>query len=179
VGWRTNDGGAFGGTYESWIDKQIREAEQRGDFDDLPGKGEPLTNASRPSDPDWWIKQKVAEENLDLSAAMPLPLQLRKEAQGLPDRLLKEGTEGAARAVLDDFNDRVRASWRQSYDGLPVQAQLVDVDRLLAKWRSEQAARTAIDAANPSHTQAPPRPPRLAWRALRQLARRAPWRAQT
>lgn len=28
--------------FESWIDRQIREAQERGEFDDLPGAGEPI-----------------------------------------------------------------------------------------------------------------------------------------
>ena len=33
--------------YESWIDRQIRQAQERGDFDNLRGLGQPLT----PDDP--------------------------------------------------------------------------------------------------------------------------------
>ncbi|GAT83553.1 molecular chaperone DnaJ [Streptomyces sp. F-3] len=28
--------------FESWVDRQIREAQQRGEFDRLPGAGRPL-----------------------------------------------------------------------------------------------------------------------------------------
>jgi DnaJ family protein C protein 28 len=37
-----------GRDWESWIDQQIREAQERGEFDDLPGKGKPLDLASNP-----------------------------------------------------------------------------------------------------------------------------------
>ncbi len=30
------------GNFESWIDRQIRQAQERGDFDNLRGKGAPL-----------------------------------------------------------------------------------------------------------------------------------------
>lgn len=175
MGWRTSDGGASGGTYESWVDKQIRAAEERGDFDDLPGKGQPLKNPSRPDDPDWWIKQKVAEEGLDLTAAMPLPLQLRKEAQGLPERILRERTERDALAVIEDFNDRVRMSWQESYTGLPVQAQLADVDELLEHWRAKRPAR-ANAGASPTPESDQARPTGFVRRALYRMARKPPWR---
>ena len=48
--------------YESWIDRQIREAMERGEFDDLPGAGRPL---HLDDDPDWWVKAKIARENLE------------------------------------------------------------------------------------------------------------------
>ena len=45
---------------ESALDKAIR----RGDFDDLPGLGKPLTGLHGSSDPDWWIKQKMDTEGI-------------------------------------------------------------------------------------------------------------------
>jgi hypothetical protein len=41
--------------YESWIDRQISEAEKRGKFDDLPTAGKPLPDLGR-SDENWGIK---------------------------------------------------------------------------------------------------------------------------
>jgi hypothetical protein len=64
-----------GVSFESWIDKQIREAEERGDFSNLPGRGEPM-----PGSPDttydelWWVKQKMAREGLSV---LPPMLALR------------------------------------------------------------------------------------------------------
>ena len=34
--------------WEKWIDQQIREAQERGEFDNLPGKGKPLDLAPNP-----------------------------------------------------------------------------------------------------------------------------------
>jgi len=48
--------------FESWIDRQIREAMERGAFDNLPGAGKPL---HLDPDPDWWAKAKIADENLE------------------------------------------------------------------------------------------------------------------
>ena len=35
-------------SYRSWVDEQIRDAERRGAFDNLPGKGKPLPGIDRP-----------------------------------------------------------------------------------------------------------------------------------
>ena len=32
-------------SFTSWIDRQINEAQERGDFDNLPGAGKPLPRA--------------------------------------------------------------------------------------------------------------------------------------
>jgi hypothetical protein len=39
--------------WESWIDKQIREAEERGEFEDLPGAGQPIPDLDKPFDELW------------------------------------------------------------------------------------------------------------------------------
>ncbi|MFI6816174.1 DUF1992 domain-containing protein [Nonomuraea sp. NPDC050328] len=60
--------------FETWIDRQIREATERGEFDNLPGSGKPI-----PGDELWWIKQKLRSGNL--SFPLPPTLALRKEAE--------------------------------------------------------------------------------------------------
>ena len=60
---------------ESRVEKMIREATERGDFDNLPGMGKPL-NLKGLDDPDWWAKQKIKDEDLDSSALLPPTLQL-------------------------------------------------------------------------------------------------------
>lgn len=72
--------------YESLVDRQIREAQERGEFEDLPGAGRPLTGSGQPSDEDWWLKELVHRENLGPSA-LPTTLRLRREGEDLPRRL--------------------------------------------------------------------------------------------
>jgi len=46
------------------IDEQIRQAIQRGDFDDLPGKGKPLDLNENPyEDPGWRMTYRILKEN--------------------------------------------------------------------------------------------------------------------
>jgi predicted flavoprotein YhiN len=42
-----------------WIDRQIREARERGEFDNLPGTGKPLPDLDKPYDENWWVRQKL------------------------------------------------------------------------------------------------------------------------
>jgi hypothetical protein len=68
-----------GVSFESWTDKQIRDAEARGDFARLPGAGKPLpADVEQPYDELWWIKRKMAREGLTV---LPPTLALRKEAE--------------------------------------------------------------------------------------------------
>jgi hypothetical protein len=149
MGWRTSDGRHFSGSYESWIDRQIREAEERGEFDDLPGAGKPLEHLGAPDDPEWWIKRLVAREQLDLSAALPPQLALRKEAQHLPERALELPSEQAVRELAEDFNVRVRDCWRRPLEGPPVVVRTVDPEELVAHWRANRPRPAIMRAESP------------------------------
>ena len=74
-------------SFETWVDRQIREAAERGEFDDLPGTGKPIPDLHKPHDENWWIKQKLRSENLSY---LPPTLELRKggrrRARGRPRR---------------------------------------------------------------------------------------------
>jgi DnaJ family protein C protein 28 len=50
--------------WESAIDKQIREAMERGEFDNLPGAGKPLDLSDDPHTPDdWRMAFKILKDN--------------------------------------------------------------------------------------------------------------------
>ena len=141
--------------WESPVERAIREAQERGEFDNLPGTGKPLRSLGDPErdDPDWWVKQLAEREHLDLSGALSPPLALRKEAATFPASLLDLRTEASVRAVLEDYNHRVKTDRLRPGVGstFPIWAPLVDVDDLVEQWRTlreEQAAQRAAAAGN-------------------------------
>ncbi len=139
--------------YESPVEKAIREAQERGEFDNLPGAGKPLPHLG--DDPDWWVKQYAQRENLDLSGALSPALALRKEKAGFPESLLDLATEESVRVVLEDYNRRVKLDRLRPAIGkqAPLLAPLVDVDDMVDRWRglrAEAEAREAADSAGPA-----------------------------
>ena len=48
----------------SLADRRIREAMERGEFDGLPGAGQPIPDLEDGYDPDWWAKKWVQREGL-------------------------------------------------------------------------------------------------------------------
>jgi hypothetical protein len=38
---------------ETWVERQIREAQERGAFDNLPGAGKPIPGIAEPDDEHW------------------------------------------------------------------------------------------------------------------------------
>ncbi len=45
--------------WESWVERKIRESMERGEFDNLPGQGQPLPDLARPYDELWWLRKKL------------------------------------------------------------------------------------------------------------------------
>lgn len=126
------------------VERQIREAQARGAFDDLPGAGKPL-NLGTTSDPDWWVKGLIERERLDMTAVLPSAMQLRKEAESFPESLADIAREETVREVLADFNRRVkRDRLRPAPEGMPqVIAPTVDVDDMVARWAELRRDRAA------------------------------------
>lgn len=155
--------------YETPVDKAIREAQERGEFDNLPGAGKPLANLGNPDDPDWWVKQYAAREKLDLSGALSPALAHRKEAAGFPASLADLSTEASVRAVLEDYNRRVKLDRLRPAVGryAPLLAPVVDVEDLVRQWHAlREAARAAAAASAPAPVvvTAPRRPWWAFWR---------------
>ena len=121
---------------ESWVEKQIREAQERGEFDNLPGAGKPLQGLDDP-DPDWWVKKMMAREGLDASDALPPVMLLRRERASFPESLVDVRTEEGVREILRDYNARVIDERRRPVVGKasPVWAPTVDVDEMVEQWR--------------------------------------------
>ena len=127
--------------YESPVERAIREAQERGEFDDLPGAGRPL-DLRDPDDPMWWVRQLAEREQLDFTGALPPAVALRKEAATFPESLGELRSEESVRAVLEDFNRRVRRDRLRPPDpGMPqLLAPTVDVDAMVERWRALRAA---------------------------------------
>lgn len=45
-------------------ENRIRDAVERGEFDDLSTAGKPLPDLAEPYDPNWWIRKWVKRERL-------------------------------------------------------------------------------------------------------------------
>jgi hypothetical protein len=137
---------AYWARYESVIDQQIRKAEERGDFADLPGKGKPLPGLDGPDDENWWIKSWIRREGVPSEALLPTPLQLRKEAERLPETVRDLPTEEAVRAAVAEVNRRI-AEWVRAPSGPAVPVRPVDTDAILQEWRSARPTPPAAPAS--------------------------------
>jgi hypothetical protein len=129
--------------FASGIDKQVRDAEKDGAFEDNPLVGKPLPGDGQPYREDWWLTQKAAQEQVGVHA-LPLPLALRREAQDLRKGLVDDrpaASEAALRAAIADYDVRSDAARRTPQPGPSVVIPRVDADEAVAAWRQARQAR--------------------------------------
>jgi hypothetical protein len=122
--------------WESWIDRQIREATERGEFDDLPGAGRPIPDLDKPFDELWWVKDKLRREGLTY---MSPTVALRKVAHGGLEAALDARSDAEARRILEAVNEKIRAANRTGLAGPPLMLVPYDVEGVIRERR--QAAR--------------------------------------
>lgn len=124
--------------YESWVDRQIREAIERGEFTNLPGQGKPIKGLNGRDDENWWVKAYLERERLPLP--LPTALALRKEVMELAETLADVPDEESVREIIRDLNHRIATSHRIRVDGPPIVIRLVNVEQAVAEWRRRRAS---------------------------------------
>lgn len=124
-----------GTSWESWIDRQIREAAERGEFEDLPGKGKPIADLDKPHDENWWIRQKLRSEDLSY---LPPSLALKKEAESALGAALSAKSEIEVREIIEQINERITRANRLGIDGPPVNCVPYDIERVLRDWQERR-----------------------------------------
>lgn len=125
--------------FESMLDRQIRAAQERGEFDDLPGAGKPLASDSAPYRPDWWVNQVVQRENAG-AYAIPPALALRKIADELTAGADACRTERDVRAAVADYNERADLVRKLPWEGRAVVLPELDGDAIVASWRAGRSS---------------------------------------
>ncbi|MFC7565187.1 DUF1992 domain-containing protein [Actinomadura namibiensis] len=143
----------IGVSFETWIDRQIREATERGEFDDLPGAGKPIPGACLPLEEMWWIKQKLRSENLTY---VPPSLALRKEAERAREEAARARSEDEVRAILDQVNKKIVEAIRTPPPGPPLALVPFNVERAVEEWRRSRPEPPG--GPEPRAEQAAPRP---------------------
>ncbi|SFP70309.1 protein of unknown function [Geodermatophilus dictyosporus] len=148
-----------GVSFETWVERQIGQAQQRGDFAGLRGAGEPLP-AWDPDETAYdWAIAKARREGIRPAEMLPPGLRLRRERDELPERVADLPSEGAVRAVAGDYNARVEAFWRRPQESRwsPVPG-LADVEALVEGWRESRPP-----PPEPPAAEAPDARPRRRW----------------
>lgn len=131
--------------WETWVDRQIRDAQERGQFDDLPGKGKPIPGLDRPYDENWWIKQKLQREQL---SALPPGLALRKEVETVLDNLFSLQSEQAVRSTFERLNEKM-AYVDAAGIGPPSRLSQFNIDAMVRRWEKARAEASELSEQSP------------------------------
>ncbi len=125
-----------GMSFETFIDRQIREAQSRGQFDNLPGKGRPVEGLDKAWSPEAWLGAKLKREGL--SAPLPAVLELRKQAEErLRDLLLLEDEEALCTA-LDVLQAWILKRHARALEGPRLAPPRLDKAAILRLWREQR-----------------------------------------
>ena len=122
--------------FGTWVERQIREATERGEFDNLPGAGKPIPDLDEPHDELWWVKGKLRRENFTY---LPPTIALRREAEAALEAALQAGTEDEVRQIVGAVNRRIADGNRKAASGPPLNLTPFDVDRVVQRWRERRA----------------------------------------
>ena len=144
---------------QTWVDLQVRQAMERGEFDNLPGAGKPIEGLGAQHDPDWWLKKLVERERITV---LPPSIALRKEDADLDAALDRLFSEKEVRERVEDFNARVIRARYSLAAGPPLITMPRDVDATVAAWRQRREARRT-----PRAEPAEPTPRRHWWNRAR------------
>jgi Domain of unknown function (DUF1992) len=122
--------------FESWIDRQIRQATERGEFADLPGSGAPLADLDHHYDEMWWVKRKLRDEDLSY---LPPSLALRKEVHDALEGVARAHSEAEVRERIAAVNEKIRDAIRMGIRGPELSLAPFDVERIVKEWRRARA----------------------------------------
>ncbi len=126
-----------GMSWESWIDRQVREAQERGEFDNLPGAGKPIPDLNKPYDELWWCKQLLEREQLEGIA--PGVLELKRDVEKQMERVWAQPTEAAVRRIVAELNVRIAKANSEVTSGPSSDLGLIPSDSVVAEWKKRRA----------------------------------------
>jgi len=125
--------------WDSLAEDRIREAQARGEFENLPGFGKPIPGIDEPHDELWWVKDKLKREGI---SSLPPALALRLDVEQTLARIAQLASETQVRQELAALNERIRSgsigpTWGPSVDVVPL-----DIAEAVKDWRAGRANRT-------------------------------------
>ena len=117
--------------FDSLAEQRIRAAQAAGEFDNLPGFGQPIPGLDEPHDELWWVKDKLKREQL---SALPPALAIRLDVEQTLARIATLENEAEVRQEIALLNERIRkasfaVAWGPSVDVVPL-----EVDEIVSQW---------------------------------------------
>ncbi len=124
-------------SWESWIERQIREAQERGEFENLPGAGKPIPGLDKPHDPLWWVRQLLERENLSIGSEV---FDLKKRIEEVMARIQNIASEAWVRRLVSDLNEEIVQFNKTQAAGPGPGIAPFSVDEVVKRWRNARSS---------------------------------------
>lgn len=119
-------------SWEAFAERLILQAQADGMFDNLPGFGRPIPGIDDPPDENWWLKQKLRDEQLN---ALPPVLQARLDRAKFLEAIGSMAAEADVRRRIETLNRQIREA-HFAGDGPTDGVQSLDIEATVALWRA-------------------------------------------
>jgi hypothetical protein len=120
---------------EHFIDRLIREAQERGEFDNLPGTGKPIPDLDRPHDELWWVRKLLEREEISLA---PSTLALKRQVEEAIERIRRAATEEEVRRLVAELNVVIARANSRAASGPPTDLAPLDAEDAVRRWRARR-----------------------------------------
>lgn len=124
-----------GVSWESFVERQIREAQEEGEFDGLPGFGKPIPELDEPDDELWWVKNLLKRERLSV---LPPSLEILRVVERGLEEIGSLRREDEVRNAVAALNEKIRQANFAITWGPPSTLNPLDADEIVAQWRMKQ-----------------------------------------
>ena len=121
-------------SWESFVERQIREAQDAGEFDNLPGFGQPIAGLDEPDDDLWWVRNLLKRERLSL---LPPSLEILRTVERRLENIIRLRSEEQVRRAVGRLNDEIRKANFAITWGPASTIGPLDVDDIVARWREQ------------------------------------------
>ncbi len=118
-------------SWESFTERQIRQAQEAGEFARLPGFGQPIPGIDQPPDENWWLKQKLREERLSVT---PPVIEARIRREQVLAGLNELSSEATVRLKLQELNEFIRQAHYSPTSGPAAGVLPVDIEKVVAAF---------------------------------------------
>lgn len=143
--------------WESWIDQQIREAQERGEFDDLPGRGQPLNLTPNPYAQEQELAFKILKDAGYAPEWIELDKAIRKKVERARATLARRWLwhnerlselSGRSDRWAEAEQGRVRDGWRRAVLSFREEVETInkEIAVLNLKVPSPRLQRLRVDA---------------------------------
>ena len=122
-------------SFESFVERQIKEAQERGEFEALPGAGKPLPGLDKPYDELWWVKNLMEREQLSV---LPPALELKRDVEQGLERAFALSNEAGVRQAVKLLNLKICQANRAAHAGPATSLHTLEADEVVRQWRKRK-----------------------------------------